>query len=415
MKKSTYISIVIVVIVIIVGLYYWFFLRNVGGSAQNPKPESIIQGFNPFSRNTIIVTNNNSNNTKASTTNNIPISNNEPLAKLRKISETPVGGMSASSTVLRYVDRGLGHVFEIGATSTESEKISNTTIPRVYESYWNKNLNQVVFRYIKADSDNVVNFFGEIKSTKNASSSQDTTRYEIKGKFLSNTISQIAVSPKGDRIFTLNIEGGNGIGYISNFDETKRVKLFDTPMTQVKVEWPVEGFITLTTRASSASLGYMYIVDTKTGYISKILTGSNGFSAKPSLDLKKIVYSKAINNSVKTYIYDISKGNTVETVFNTLPEKCVWSNNRKNEAYCAVPTSFKDGIYPDDWYKGNVSFIDQIWHINTDTGEVHMLANPLVVSDVMIDAINLKLDPKENNLYFINKYDLSLWVLDLNK
>jgi hypothetical protein len=44
-----------------------------------------------------------------------------------------------------------------------------------------------------------------------------------------------------------------------------------------------------------------------------------------------------------------------------------------------------------------------------------MLANPLVVSDVMIDAINLKLDPKENNLYFINKYDLSLWVLDLNK
>ncbi len=414
MKKITTISIILFIIAVLAGAYYWFFLRSNSDSTKKVDPQSIVQGFNPFSRSSILVTNNNSN-TGSSTVKNTQTVEDRPLAKLRKISDTPVGGMSASSTVLRYVDRGLGHVYEIGATSTNPEKISNTTIPRVYESYWNKNLNQVVFRYIKADSDNIVNFFGEIKSIKNSSSTPDTTKYEIKGKFLSSNISQIAVSPKGDRIFTFNIENGGGIGYISNFDETKRIKLFDTPMTQVKVEWPTEGFVTLTTKSSSASFGYMYAIDTKTGAINKILTGSNGFSTKPSLDLKKVMYSKSVNNGLKTYVYDLSKGSTVETVFNTLPEKCVWSNIRKNEAYCAVPTSFKDGNYPDDWYRGNVSFIDQIWHIDTDTGEVHMLANPLVTSDTIIDAVNLKLDQKENNLYFINKYDLSLWVLDLNK
>ncbi len=108
-------------------------------------------------------------------------------------------------------------------------------------------------------------------------------------------------------------------------------------------------------------------------------------------------------------------GSTQETVFRTTTDKCVWSKLNPSEVYCAVPTEIPTGIYPDDWYRGNVQFADQIWHLDTVTGEVHIIANLLSLSNELIDVINPELDPKENFLYFMNKRDLTLWSLDLNE
>ena len=102
-------------------------------------------------------------------------------------------------------------------------------------------------------------------------------------------------------------------------------------------------------------------------------------------------------------------------IFKTLSDKCAWSKIKKDELFCGVPTEIPDAIYPDDWYKGSISFIDQIWHVNATTGEVHLLANLTQLSNKAIDVIDLALDPKENTLYFINKEDLNLWALDLNQ
>lgn len=417
MKKTLSITLIVLLTIIILGgLYFWFFIRkNDTNSNSNTNTNSIVNGFNPFNREPIKITP-----SSGTSTDNETISNNNTsvvvMNKLRKISETPVGGMSASSTAVRYIDRGLGHIFELEATSTESEKISNTTIPRVYESYWNKNLNQVILRYIKANTDDIINFFGEIKPVKLSSTTdQNTTRYEVKGKFLSKNISNIAVSPKGDRIFYTDVSEGKTIGYISNFDDTKKVKVFDTPLTQINIDWPEENTLVLSTKPSGASYGYIYTINIKNGYQKKIFDGKNGFSAKISRDLKKIMYSTTYQDTFKTYVYDISKNKNSEVIFNTLVDKCVWSNIRKNEAYCAVPNSVPKGYYPDDWYMGKTLFTDQIWHIDTESGEVHLLSDPLIDSSVKIDAIKLVLDPKENRLYFINKQDLSLWSLDINK
>jgi hypothetical protein len=117
----------------------------------------------------------------------------------------------------------------------------------------------------------------------------------------------------------------------------------------------------------------------------------------------------------KRQILNTKDGVSQEVIFKTLSDKCIWSNLRKNEIYCAVPTEIPNAMYPDDWYRGNVSFVDQIWHLDTNTGEVHLLANLLTLSSKLIDATDLTLDPKEDNLYFINKRDLTLWALDLNQ
>ncbi len=418
MNKKLLALIVLLILIFVGGSYYWLVYE--GRPVPFTETEENPRGFNPFVRNTVTPPTDTLSSLATTTTTSPPPSQEIKIPILRQISTTPIGGMSASTTasttLVRYVDRGTGHVSEARADEAEIIKLSNTTLPRIYESYWNKNLTSAVFRYIKEDTDVVVNFYAEIRKVSGTSTDTvNKTPYEIKGKFLSSTIKELAVSPKGDRIFTFNIEEGRGVGYLSQFDESKKTKILDTPLTQLSVSWPEENTIILTTKASGVSSGYTYSLDTKTGTLKKIFGGVVGLTTKPSVDLKYLMFSNRTGRTIGTFLYNTSTRTTSETIFKTLPEKCVWSSLRKNELYCAVPTEIPDALYPDDWYKGSVSFIDQIWHLDTITGEVHLLANLLDLSDKLIDATGLTLDPKENFLYFINKNDLSLWSLDLNQ
>jgi hypothetical protein len=98
---------------------------------------------------------------------------------------------------------------------------------------------------------------------------------------------------------------------------------------------------------------------------------------------------------------------------NTLADKCVWGNFYKEIVYCAVPSQPIAALYPDDWYKGNVSFTDKIWQINASTEEIHLVSPIVDQSDRTIDAFNLGLDTRDDFLFFMNKKDLSLWSFDL--
>ncbi len=416
------------------GFMYWFFYINPETAIESSikKTTDKQTGFSPFARNNTPSTSssteeNNAEIVKATSTQPIEITKIN-LPKLRLLSNAPIGGMFASTkkikksnqasttieeNLVRYIDRGTGHVYEANDINASINQISNTTLPKIYESYWNKNLNTIIVRYLKDNSDSITNFYTEIRPVA-SSTATSSTPFEIKGKYLSDQIKEIAVSPEGDKIFTWNIENDGGVGYISNFDEKSKVKIAEIPINQVNIDWPEKNTVTVTTKGSGSASGFSYSIDTKSAEMKKIIGGIRGLSVKMSNDGKEVIYSSG-NKSVGTYILNLKDNSSSETLFKTLVDKCVWSKIRKNEVYCAVPTEIPDGFYPDDWYKGNISFVDQIWHLDVTTGEVHLLANLLNLSNTLIDATNLTLDPKENFLYFINKRDLSLWSLDLNQ
>ncbi len=418
MSKKSISILAIILLLITGGIYYWFFYLNTQTVDVAVEPLKPVV-FNPLNRQGTPPQNTD----RPKTTVKEEVTDTTTPTKiplLRHLSESPIGGYmassTASSTIVRYVDRGVGHIFESLSTNQNIDKISNTTIPRVYESVWNRNLSTTILRYMKDTSDVVVNFYAEIRKTS-ATTATDavtvTTPYEIKGRFLSPAIKEIAVSPKADRIFTLNIENGVGVGYISNFDESKKIKIFDTPLTQVALQWPEENTLSITTKASGVSAGTLYFSDVKKGGLKKIIGGIMGLTTKTSMDARKVLFSLG-GGRVKTAIYNTKDYTTQEVVFKTLADKCVWSKIHIDSLYCAVPTEIPSGLYPDDWYKGTVSFVDQIWYLDSVTGEVRLLANLLNLSNDLIDATDLSLDPKENFLYFINKKDLTLWSLDLS-
>lgn len=426
MKKSHFIILISIVIAVVVAIVLYFAYSG----TPTPTDEIPTTNFNPFGTTPIRPqpTTNSTSTTQVSTTTNTT-SKPYKMPKLRLLSATPVGGMFASTTrmkspgitgtttdatIVRFVDRGAGHIFQANNLEMNISKISNTTLPKIYESYWNKNLTAVIFRYLKVNTDTVTSFYSEIRPTATSTASS-TTPYEIKGKYLSADIAEMAVSPAGDKIFTWNIENGNGAGYISSFDGKNLVKIIDSPLTQVNIDWPEANTVTFNTKGNSTIGGYSYSANAKTGSISKLLGGILGLSTKLSKDAKNLLYSLSADSKIKSGILNTTDRSSKALVFNTLADKCVWSNINKNELYCAVPTDIPDASYPEDWYKGKVAFVDQIWLIDAKTGEVHLLANPLDLANKLIDAEQLTLDPKENYLYFINKRDLSLWSLDLNQ
>jgi hypothetical protein len=241
-----------------------------------------------------------------------------------------------------------------------------------------------------------------------------STVYDLRGRFMPSSIESVAVSPKGDRIFLWSTESGGGVGYISSFTDDRRSSVVSVPFTDVNISWPEENTLTINTKGTAYGSGILYSIDPRTNTIKKILGGIRGLSTLMNKNASLVLVSGSSGQSINTSVYKIKDGSSSDTVFRTLAEKCVWSALRTEELYCAVPTEIPSGTYPDDWYQGKISFVDQIWHLNTTTGEIHLIAKLLTDGGSRVDAINLTLDPKENFLYFQNKRDLSLWSVDLN-
>jgi hypothetical protein len=445
-RKLSYTIIIILILAILGGFAYFFFYLN------KPAPTgSTISGQNPFTPfgGGGVNGNGGSSANGVNGTSTSTIANNGQVyqfPKVREIWPTPIGGFiastTASSTFVRFVDRGTGYIYDMNMASATPANISNTTVPLVYESYWNSNGMSGIFRYIKEGSDDITNFYVQLRSTATATTpaslvpsyaGQGTstattsipvqpaqllgqTPFELRGTYFPGNIISVAVSPKGNQLFTIENVSGNGVGFISNFDGSGSKQIFSTPLTQVNAFWPTASTLMMSTRASANSFGYLYSIKAKTGGMSEVLGGLSGLSVLPNPTAQLILYSDlSSSGNLVASLYNIKTASSQDLPFVTLADKCVWSKLNPVNLFCAVPTSAPSGTYPDDWYRGTASTIDQIIEVDTDTGNIHGVSNLSQEAKTSIDAEWLALDPSERFLYFVNKKDLSLWSVDLNQ
>jgi hypothetical protein len=133
------------------------------------------------------------------------------------------------------------------------------------------------------------------------------------------------------------------------------------------VSWPKEGTITLTTKPSATIPGFLYFLNSQTGNFSRVIGNINGLTTKTNRDASEVLYSDSLSGTPKLYLLNVKSGERKLLLWNTLPEKCLWSNTDVKIVYCAVPKGFPTGDYPDAWYQGLVNFTDDIWMINTST------------------------------------------------
>ncbi len=312
--------------------------------------------------------------------------------------------------VIRYIERGTGHIFDTATNTLAKEKISNQTEPKIYEALFVNQGNDLILRGLVGDSDMISTRYASIiKSTTTEASEGLSTSLDLKD--LPIDLTSVSVSPDKTQLFSISNTGTRGL--LSKVDGGSIVGIYDTPYREWISSWPSAKTITLTTKASGFAPGFLYNLNPTTQEVIRVLGNIYGLTTLTSPDTTKVVFSKSEQGSIGLYLLDTKSRSVFTFPFKTLPEKCVWAKQEKNTLYCALPDNIAFGTYPDIWYQGQINFADSVWKINLDTGETRLVMSIQKESGQVIDATNLSISPTDDYLVFTNKIDLTLWGLQL--
>lgn len=405
-KKTFFVFVLILVAILIAGGWYFIF----GTPSTTPTVEPLQPGKTdlfPFGQNPSTTTKPSKPATQPGSNTIIDLSGTNELPRLRELSIAPTAGaafaIASGTESVRYVDRSTGHIFESALGSAAQKEISNITIPQVNEALWNST-STVVLRYIKSDS--------TLQSFSATVSGQATgTKPAIEGVFLPANIRTIAVL--GGKMLYFDTGANSGRLIQANIDGSKKTALLNSDFGEWALSWNNPKSAFLYTKPSGTTDGFGYILTLSSGTLANISSNVPGLEGTMSPQGDYVLISAAQDSGVATAVYSVAKKTTAVLPIDTLASKCAWSATEKSVVYCGVPATVPAGTYPDDWYKGSVSFTDRLWKIDVTTQQTDLMLDPGAQTLSDIDMTDLAIDPTDSYIIFINKKDLSLWSYKL--
>ena len=417
MRKSTFI-IILALVLLIIGIffgYYFFFLNKPAGDAGTESQN----GFPNIGGNLGDGTGTQNDETGFGGTG---VNQGEAVVpRLRQISDVPTAGMAFKEvssarekipSYIRWIERATGHVYETRTDTLNKRRISNTTIPKIYEAVGVDNGGGFVLRYLK-DDDSIQSYYIKLPETATSSLTQGVEK-PVEGTFLQKNILGLAVSPATNRLFSLIKNENSSSGIVSETNGAKRVSVWSSPAVEWLVNWPEEKTIILNTKPSASTPGFAYTLNPQTFELREIIGNIEGLKTLLSPDKSCLFYSGNNGNSPYLRILDAKTHQSENLSLVTLPEKCAWSTLSKGLLYCAIPKTIPAGLYPDSWYEGSLSFDDELWSIDVVTGTTKVvLSKNEIPRGSSFDITNPVLNKDETYLLFNNKNDLTLWGLRL--
>ncbi|MEK7461601.1 MAG: hypothetical protein AAB586_00825 [Patescibacteria group bacterium] len=414
MKKIFIITIVALVIILIGSLGWYLFARNPEISTSENVGNILPFGSGDNGNISVTITDNEFGRDNAVDSSGGGSSFDEfgsPTANLFRISNVPIAGMvifkKSGATIVRYVDRATGHIYDIDLMTFTKTRIVNQTLPKIYEAYFKSDGNTVLMRSLRNDSDVVDNLILNLTPPQSTSTN---TLYAVSSTPLRGNINAIAVGSGNTLIYsrqdTLSIVS-------STFNGTGAKTLLNSVFTNWRLATAGNNLI-IYTGASADVPGLAYDLNTSNGVLTKILGPLNGLVAIPETSGKRVLYSYSENNKTRLFAKNLTDNTQSEILPTTLAEKCIWSIKQIGVVYCGSPTNEPGPSEPDGWYQGLTHFSDRIWSFNTNNEVAQVLMEPKIKLDVDIDLTEPRLSPDEDYLVFINKTDLSLWALKLD-
>ncbi|MFC1756799.1 hypothetical protein ACFLZC_01405 [Patescibacteria group bacterium] len=400
MNKKTLIIISIIVGVIILIITGYFLFRS--EDINEPTDDGFFSFFFPTSEDKLgpeSVTGPDGQTTQPSDTTTLPI------GKFVQLTDSPISGatFNEETNSIRYFEKSTGHVYEIEPNGQNKKQITITTIPKIFEVSWSFDSLMAVLKYVGVENGQTSN----IRNFSVYSMATSSLPGPSEGIFLPSNISSLAISPNENKLFYL-VGEENKQGIIASFENKKQEEIFSTPFGNFITSWPQKNIITLQTKPSAKIQGYLYKLNPQTELFTKIIGNLAGLTALYSPLNDTVFYSQSIRNSFQTKILSENKKETTELAYKTFPEKCVFSKTDAKIIYCAIPKAIPMANYPDDWYKGLISFEDSLWKIDLNGGPTENM-----LSENGFDITNLFLSAEEDYIFFQNKKDSTLWSLKI--
>lgn len=311
-------------------------------------------------------------------------------------------------TVVRYIEKGTGNIYDYLPEKKETQRLTNQTIPRIQEAFFGDNGNKVFIRYLKDDNQTIETYFGVVPKQVLGG---DGDQGDLTGKFLQKNIQDITLNPKRDTAFFQTSQNTAGFGATFKLADETQTQFFTSLFSEWLPQWINDKTITMTTKASGFAPGFMFNLDVKSGEMKKILGGIYGLTTNTNADETKILFSKSTDRSLIFGMHDVKDGKNYSLNIDTLPEKCAWSTTG-GTIYCAVPRILPGGVYPDEWYQGIIHTSDQIIRIDpTQLYDNEILVDP-EDEKVQVDGINIQVDTDERYTAFIDKTTNLLYMVN---
>jgi hypothetical protein len=320
---------------------------------------------------------------------------NDPL---RQLTTKPVIGMRmltvGSSSIMRYVEAGTGHVFDIDLVSGGEVRVSNISVPVASEAVISPTGDYVAIRAGYNNQNELVLI--DLTNPDNPSS-----------QILPNQVESFAFGYNNELLFTeFNLGQTEGKGYLPSTKATRR--LFIAPFTAHSMAWSNSSTSRhiIFTKPAASQIGYAYEIGANG--LGRLPQSGFGLSVAQSNGIRFIGQQRG-GEYVSFIVGKDGQGNVSPGA--TIPEKCTAGIRREDSYFCAGPIRVEDRNFPDSWYKGTVVFDDYLWEVRA--GGSTLLTYPLRTVGRSIDIIEPTLSPDERMLYFRNKTDRSLWLYEI--
>lgn len=324
-----------------------------------------------------------------------------------QVSSKPVSGYIAvkngGELITRYVDRATGNIYEGSLDRVSSKRVTLTTLPKIQEALFTSS-STVLLRSV-GENEVIQTLYGKVAATSSE---------ELRPLLTTELPKDITwVSTRGNDIFYLEKDEADGAaGFLTNIEKKTSSRIFSYPLS----EWIpklVEGNkVFLQAKASANMTGGLFLLSGNATSPAPLLLGGYGLAALPNDKGTKALVSQTIGGLPQLSLFDVATKRLSSLPLGTFAEKCAWGSASSSVAYCMMPISMEAGIYPDEWYTGEKGTKDILWKVDTVTGNLTLIDK---FEDKEIDGINLSVSPDDRYVLFMNKKDLSLWSIRLQK
>ncbi len=319
--------------------------------------------------------------------------------------------ITSTSTAVRFQERATGHTYDVFKFLQSPIKSSNITVQRVYRTLFTNDKDAFYTQAPVQNNEYVDTSLVRIIPAKPATATASSTEQTIQQSSISSSFGDFTYVADSNKIaYSVRRENGTGL-YTADPQRAKETLVTTLPFSEFTIE-PINGtHLLIQTKASAGAFGYAYILNTSTGVLGKILGQIPGLLARVSPDLSYYLYSESAAGRTIIRSYDVEEETARQIGINTIPEKCAFSNTNGAEIYCFGSPSYASAAYPDDWYKGRVFNEEDLYKINLATGAVENVY--IFEPGTAPDTMNVQLSQNNDMIAFQNKYDLTLWALDL--
>ncbi|MEN9920277.1 MAG: hypothetical protein RL538_170 [Candidatus Parcubacteria bacterium] len=319
---------------------------------------------------------------------------------LRQLTTRRVAGYTevqkASSTPEMYfVEAGTGYVYTLNLQDGSERRLSNITIVGAREARITKDGKYAIVKS------------GDLET--GVATIVKLSEQEVQSSDLFDTVIDFTITDENILLYTTYV--GNDVTARSYDPESKATKtLFTVPFNAATILWG-EGIDTAhyaypkTTRELT---GHLYKFEDNT--IQRVAITGYGLSVMKAED--SLLFSKINDGRYKSFTLQTDSNEQKDMLISFFPEKCAPSKEN-SFVYCANSTELEDGSFPDAWYRGAVSYSDNIWRFDTRTSDATFVYDTFSAAQREIDVISPFMSDNTMSFYFKNKNDQTLWVYDL--